>query len=301
VFWASHSHPGRTIPISHQRCLANSNRSRSPRNGRRLQHNPSHSEEAIQGDGRRIDSLPETVSQVLTRALSNLLPGDKTWAAQKCTAWDPDTETVETTPLTPKAKPNAAGAGTSPQEPEAKLAAPLHPGFPQSGQFPTKQEYQAATEEAALRNAANRATAQNIRDAEINRVRPRSYKEAAQQPATTQASLQQQLILEVSKRQALQADHEQRLKQVEADVKLLRQALTPARSAPLESVRQPVRDIKPPLNQTRPAVSNLGDDPSGGASGSAAPAPESIPNRPRLGTGRARAKCCLLNVQVPMA
>jgi hypothetical protein len=93
-------------------------------------------------------SLPEQVTQVLTRALTNLLPGDKTWAAQKCTTWDPDTGTVETTPLTPKAKPAATKT-------EPKKAAPLHPGFPQTGQFPTKDEYRTATEEAAVRNAAN--------------------------------------------------------------------------------------------------------------------------------------------------
>jgi hypothetical protein len=234
--------------------------------------------------------LPDTVSQVLTRALTNLLPGDKTWAAQKITAWDPDTGEIETTPLTPKANPNAARAETSSQKPEAQRAAPLHPGFPQSGQFPTKQEYRTATEEAALRNAANRATAHSIREAEINRVRPRSYKEAAQQPATTQASLQQQLILETSKRQALQADHEQRLKQLEADMKLLRQALTPARSAPLESVRQPVRDIKPPLNQTRPAAPKLGDNPSGGASVSAPSVPDTVPNPPPAGDTKGKGR-----------
>jgi hypothetical protein len=65
-------------------------------------------------------SLPEQVTQVLTRALTNLLPGDKTWAAQKCTTWDPDTGTVETTPLTPKAKPAAAGSGVPLSKPDPR-------------------------------------------------------------------------------------------------------------------------------------------------------------------------------------
>jgi hypothetical protein len=221
-------------------------------------------------------SLPEQVTQVLTHALTNLLPGDNTWAAQKYTIWDPDTGTVETTPLTPKARPAATKT-------EPKKAAPLHPGFPQTGQHPTKDEYRTATEEAAVRNAANRAAAQRIRDAEINRVRPQSYKDAAQQPATTQGSLQRQLIHETARRQALQADHEQRLKKLENEVQLLRRALTPARSAPLESVTQPVREVKPLLNQTpapTPAPApKLGDHPSGGASGSnTSHEPKVIPN-----------------------
>jgi hypothetical protein len=234
--------------------------------------------------------LPAQVSAVLTRALTNLLPGDKSWAAQKCTTWDPDTETVEITPLTPKLKPTNTNNQRASTERKSKLAAPLHPGFPQSGPIPTKEEYKSATEEAALRNAANRADAHHIRDTEINKIRPNSYKDAAQRPATTQSSLQQQLIQEVAKRQALTADHEHRLKLLEADVKLLRQALTPARSAPLESVTQPVRDIKPPLNQTRATMPKLGDHPSGGASTSAPPAsaPVSPPAPPgdRKGKGK---------------
>jgi hypothetical protein len=187
------------------------------------------------------------------------------------------------------------------------VAAPLHPGFPQTGQHPTRQEYKAATGEAAARNAANRAVAQSIRDKEINASRPKSYKDAAQQPATNQPSLQQQLIQETAKRQALQADHEQRLKRLEADVQLLRQALTPSRSAPLESVTQPVKDIKPPLNQapaqlpkaeaapaTPVAAPRLGDNPSGGASGSSSHAPKFKPNHAPPGDKRGKGPKALL-------
>jgi hypothetical protein len=205
-------------------------------------------------------TLLEQVTQVLARALTNLLPGDNSWAAQKRRTWDPDAGAVETVPLTPK--------GKSSLKPTPKTATPLHPGFPRTGQFPTKEEYQTASSEAAARNAENRATAQRIRDAEINRTKPTSYRDAAQRPATTQGSLQQQLIQEIARRQALTANHEQRLKRLEADVKLLRQALTPSRSAPLESVIEPVKDIKPLINQTRTPVPNLGNHPSGGASGS---------------------------------
>jgi hypothetical protein len=81
----------------------------------------------------------------------------------------------------PKLKPPTPTTnGVSKRKP--RLAAPLHPGFPQKRPIPTKEEYKSATEEAALRNAANRAAAHHIRDTEINKIRPNSYKDAAQRP-----------------------------------------------------------------------------------------------------------------------
>jgi hypothetical protein len=223
-------------------------------------------------------SLPEQVSKVLTRALTNLLPGDKTWAAQKYTTWDPDTGTVEITPLTPKAKPQTAGMGTSAQEARTQVGSPAAPWLPSDRPVP----HQARVPEQPLRKpqlgtpptGQLRRTSGTPRSIEfapnIQGCSAAARHHTRESPATAYPG--------GAKRQALQADHEHRLKQLEADVKLLRQALTPARSAPLESVTQPVRDIKPPLNQTLAPVPKLGDNPSGGASGSASQEPKVIPN-----------------------
>jgi hypothetical protein len=66
---------------------------------------------------------------------------------------------------------------------QTKAAAPLHPGFPQESNFPTKEQWQARRQQAAARNAAHRAEQQELLENASHLVAPipesqQQYKEA---------------------------------------------------------------------------------------------------------------------------
>jgi hypothetical protein len=206
------------------------------------------------------------LKEVLSKAMRNLMPKRNTIAREESRKSE-------------ISNPNSKLPFKTVHPHKLKTAVPLHPGFPQSGPIPSKPEWVAAKEARAARNEQNRDNAHRIRDEQLSRTK--SYRDAAAQPANPQPNLQQQLILEVAKCQAMQTDHDKRLRQLEADVRVLRQALTPSRSAPLESVQQPVREIKPPRDTAPPTLpklepvkapityfSDVPKQPSGGASSS---------------------------------
>jgi hypothetical protein len=76
------------------------------------------------------------------------------------------------------------------------------------------------------------------------------------------------LSAEAAQRRSAQADLERRLAKIEAELVALKQTRTPARSAPLDSLRPDVKEIVPPINQkpVKPFIVN----PTPGASRSEA-------------------------------
>jgi hypothetical protein len=75
------------------------------------------------------------------------------------------------------------------------------------------------------------------------------------------------LSAEAARRRAMQADFDQRIKKLEAALQAFTRAPVPARSAPLDSLTQTVKDIIPPVNTT-PAKPLTPINPTPGASSS---------------------------------
>jgi hypothetical protein len=184
---------------------------------------------------------------------------------------------------------------------EPRAAAPLHPGFPQESNFPTKEQYRTKRAQAATRNAAHRVEAKELLASSSHLVAPlpesqRLYKEAllnSVKPThlaysvedlkrtgrlkddgelelgdSTPTVVYNALSAEAAQRRSAQADLERRLAKIEAELVALRQTRTPARSAPLDSLHPDVKEIVPPINQTsvKPFIVN----PTPGASRSEA-------------------------------
>jgi hypothetical protein len=177
------------------------------------------------------------------------------------------------------------------KESKPKAAAPLHPGFPQESSFPTKEQWQAKRQQAAARNAAHKAEQQELlenasylvapipesqqqyKDALLNSVKPThltysvdDLKRTGRLKAdgelelgdNTSTVVYNALSAEAARRRAMQADFDQRIKKLEAALQALTRAPVPARSAPLDSLSQPVKEIIPPVNTTpaKPLIPN---------------------------------------------
>jgi uncharacterized protein YciI len=189
------------------------------------------------------------------------------------------------------------------KESKPKSAAPLHPGFPQESSFPTKQQWQAKRQQSAARNAAHKAEQQELlenasflvapipesqqqyKDALLNSVKPThltysvdDLKRTGRLKAdgelelgdNTSTVVYNALSAEAARRRAMQADFDQRIKKLEAALQALTRAPVPARSAPLDSLTQTVKDIIPPVNTT-PAKPLTPINPTPGASSSGKP------------------------------
>jgi hypothetical protein len=189
------------------------------------------------------------------------------------------------------------------KESKTKAAAPLHPGFPQESSFPTKEQWQAKRQQSAARNAAHKAEQQELlenasflvapipesqqqyKDALLNSVKPThltysvdDLKRTGRLKAdgelelgdNTSTVVYNALSAEAARRRAMQADFDQRIKKLEAALQALTRAPVPARSAPLDSLTQTVKDIIPPVNTT-PAKPLTPVNPTPGASSSGKP------------------------------
>jgi len=167
--------------------------------------------------------------------------------------------------------------------PIAPVVAPLHPGHPQKSNIATKEEYRVKRNETAARNSANRAEAQNIQREALRDVG--SYRDALAQPRVP--TLKEEFILKTAKLKAIITAQGARITSLEGTIGLLKKAIIPSRSAPLETTQRAVKEITPPLNAPVPADSAPAQpaaapvpapaQPSGGASSSSSPTPSSPP------------------------
>jgi hypothetical protein len=152
--------------------------------------------------------------------------------------------------------------------PQARVAAPLYPGFPQSDQPPTREQYKAKREETSHRNSIAVAELQDVRRQAARLASAnRSYKGAVANHPIEPVSYADQIhklnAAKEAKRDRVQTDVESRLRHLEAEVASLKRIVVPARSAPLETLTQPVREITLPINQGAPQPARTASAPSG--------------------------------------
>ncbi len=161
----------------------------------------------------------------------------------------------------PSTRPSSPATASTPTSPTSTLsakeypplAAPLHPGHPQKAPIATDEEYRAKRAEEAKRNAANRATAQRLKD-EIAAKQNGTYKQAAQQPAWHRLTAHERMARDLTTVISREQELTNRVKALEAGFTSLKAMFTPSRSAPVETIRSPVREITPPLDQPVPAA-----------------------------------------------
>jgi hypothetical protein len=171
--------------------------------------------------------------------------------------------------------------------PGSRTAAPLYPGFPQSDNPPTREEYKVKKEEATARNAAAKTEAQEAR-AQANRAVPftpatQDYRRAVVDDPhmvkpigitfdvedlkrtgrltadgvlnfgdSAEATVRKVLAQEEAKRRQMQVEFDHRLKKLEAEIASMKRNATPSRSAPMETLNQNVRAVDVPVDQALP-------------------------------------------------